>query len=96
VRVLVFSTRNGVLYLTEYGQVVLRHGLLTVSKFLSIEEAQRFFAEHESGRNSIQVRSGPVYLRLENGGLRLSTQDFDWLGQVEAVHHHVLDAPAPF
>ena len=95
-RVLVFVTRNGTIYMTEYGQVVLRHGLLTVSKFFPIEEAQRFFAERESGKNSIKMRAGNLYFRLENGGLRLSSGDFDWLGQIEAEHLHTLDAPAPF
>lgn len=95
-RVLIFSTRNGIVYLTEYGQVVLRHGVLTVSKFLSVEEAQRFFAEHESGRNNIQARSGPMSLRLEGGGLRFSASDLDWSGQVVAVRHEELESPPPF
>lgn len=84
-RVLVFNTSNGVAYFSEYGQLVIREKLLTVSKFVGMNAAAQIFVDHEEGKRFIRERDSHITLTITDTYIEVVSRDFYWRGPIKAA-----------
>jgi len=84
VRVLVFNTSNGNVFITEHGQLLIKDRLLTVSKFFSMDVMAQVFSSYEAGKRFIRERDNRTTLTITDTYVEVAARDLYWRGVIKA------------
>ncbi len=97
-RVIVFTTKNGKVFVTEGGSITMQlcHGNLEMTRFVGLIPTEEFFEAIKDGRRAV-AKDGKLQLMVAHGMLSLTLPDMrysDIIVNQEVVN--LVEAESPF